>query len=451
MNEIILGNQQKEALDLILKFKDSKEICFTLKGYAGCGKTMLTKYLIDELDKNWENYTICAPTHKAKIVIERFTGKEGFTLHKLLSLSPNIQIMDLDLNDLKFLIPKKSQLFPMNSLIICDEASMVNDFLYDLMVDRCQKNNCKIVWICDEAQIKPVNSIALSKVFQVKNSYQLTEIFRQKEGSALADLLFKNRTEFIDSFNTSLSKHGSIYVSSQPKDFLKSSLDNFKIGIDNKDIMETKVLSYTNERVNIFNNTIHKHLLGDKEYFIGEFLTCYDSFEFNYCQFWNGMDYIVTEEPIEKTIYIPNVGEFPGYELTVYDTLEDQNVTFNILSKSLTYKQIQNITGMIETIRLDAIEAKKYKSKQSKDLWMMYYQMMNSFTTPFDMYHDNRLIRKKTFDYGYALTLHRSQGSSINNTFIDMRSIGMCRDELEKRQLQYVALSRTRNNVNILQ
>ena len=332
MNEIILGNQQKEALDLILKFKDSKEICFTLKGYAGCGKTMLTKYLIDELDKNWENYTICAPTHKAKIVIERFTGKEGFTLHKLLSLSPNIQIMDLDLNDLKFLIPKKSQLFPMNSLIICDEASMVNDFLYDLMVDRCQKNNCKIVWICDEAQIKPVNSIALSKVFQVENSYQLTEIFRQKEGSALADLLFKNRTEFIESFNTSLSKHGSIYVSSQPKDFLKNSLENFKIGIDNKDIMETKVLSYTNERVNIFNNTIHKHLLGDKEYFIGEFLTCYDSFEFNYSQFWNGMDYIVTEEPIEKSIYIPNVGEFPGYELTVYDTLENQNVSFNVLS-----------------------------------------------------------------------------------------------------------------------
>ena len=94
---------------------------------------MLTKYLIDELDKNWENYTICAPTHKAKIVIERFTGKEGFTLHKLLSLSPNIQIMDLDLNDLQFLIPKKSQLFPVNSLIICDEASMVNDFLYDFI------------------------------------------------------------------------------------------------------------------------------------------------------------------------------------------------------------------------------------------------------------------------------------------------------------------------------
>ena len=40
MNEIILGNQQKEALDLILKFKDSKEICFTLKGYAGCGNIL---------------------------------------------------------------------------------------------------------------------------------------------------------------------------------------------------------------------------------------------------------------------------------------------------------------------------------------------------------------------------------------------------------------------------
>ena len=163
------------------------------------------------------------------------------------------------------------------------------------------------------------------------------------------------------------------------------------------------------------------------------------------------MDYIVTEEPTPIDLYIPNVGEFPGYNLKVYDSSERREVDFNILSKSLTYKQIQHITGMIETIRLDAIEAKKFKSRQSKDLWMMYYQMMNSFTTPVDMYHNNRLIRKKTFDYGYALTLHRSQGSTINNVSIDMKSIAQCRDEMEKRQLQYVALSRTKNNVYILQ
>lgn len=443
-----LGKQQQEALDLILKFIKSKELSFTLCGYAGTGKTFLTKTIIEKLNKD---VTICAPTHKAKIVIERFTEMEGFTIHKLLSLSPNIQIMDLDFNDLKFLIPKVSNMFPKDSIIICDEASMVNDALYDLMLDRCQKNNCKVIWIADIAQIKPVNSDTVAKVFTTKNKYELTEIFRQREGSALADLLFKNRNEFIDWFETKESEHGSVYTTNQPKEFFLNSVKHFKKAIENKDILETKILSYTNERVEIFNNKMHNVLFNNVEYAKNEFLTCYDSVEFNYNSFWNGMDYIITEEPEPINLYIPNIGEFPGYNLKVYDSSEKREIDFNILSKNLTYKQIQNITGMIEQIRIDAIEAKKFKSRQSKDLWTQYYKMINSFTTPFDMYHDNRLVRRKTFDYGYAISIHKSQGSSINNTFIDMRSIGMCRDELEKRQLQYVALSRTRNNVNILQ
>ena len=266
----------------------------------------------------------------------------------------------------------------------------------------------KIFTQSDIAQIKPVNSEETSKVFTVVDNYYLTEIFRQEDGSALADVLLKSRTEFIDWFETKESSNGSILVTNQPKDFFLDSIEHFKVAIEKQDILETKILSYTNERVEIFNNKIHHYLFGDVEYAKNEFLTCYDSLEFNYNSFWNGMGYIVIEEPTPINLYIPNVGEFPGYNLKVYDSSEKKEVDFNILSKSLTYNQIQRITGMIEQIRIDAIEAKKFKSRQSKDLWMMYYQMMNSFTTPFDMYHDNRLVRKKTFDYGYAITLHKS-------------------------------------------
>ena len=42
-----LGNQQQEALDLILKFIKSKKLSFTLSGFAGTGKTFLTKVIID--------------------------------------------------------------------------------------------------------------------------------------------------------------------------------------------------------------------------------------------------------------------------------------------------------------------------------------------------------------------------------------------------------------------
>lgn len=43
------------------------------------------------------------------------------------------------------------------------------------------------------------------------------------------------------------------------------------------------------------------------------------------------------------------------------------------------------------------------------------------------------------------------QGSSINNVYVDMKDVSKCRDSIEHRQLQYVALSRTRKDAYILQ
>ncbi len=76
---------------------------------------------------------------------------------------------------------------------------------------------------------------------------------------------------------------------------------------------------------------------------------------------------------------------------------------------------------------------------------------MDSFLTPFDLIHDNRIIRKKSIDYGYCITVHKSQSSTYNEIIVDMPNIRICKNPEELRQLQYVALSRTRTNVHLLQ
>ena len=83
-------------------------------------------------------------------------------------------------------------------------------------------------------------------------------------------------------------------------------------------------------------------------------------------------------------------------------------------------------------------------------LWGRYYELLDSFATPIDLVFDNRVIVKKSFDYGYAQSVHKSQGSNYDEIFIDWRNIKSCRDEEFKRQLQYVAMSRTRSNVYLL-
>ena len=75
---------------------------------------------------------------------------------------------------------------------------------------------------------------------------------------------------------------------------------------------------------------------------------------------------------------------------------------------------------------------------------------MESFLCPFDLMYENRMIRKKSIDYGYCISVHKSQGSSINNVLIDMGNIFTCKNKEDLRQLQYVAMSRTKNNIVML-
>lgn len=448
----MLGNQQQEAFNRIFEFLKSDEIAFTLSGYAGTGKSYMIQYLVQQLENEQIDYILCAPTHKAKIVMERFTGKKAITVHKLLALSPKLNIMDLDFKDLKFNINPKAQLsFPSKGLVICDEASMINDVLFDLLLDKAKEYGSKILFAGDIAQIKPVNDEDLSKVFSLEANFQLTDIFRQKEDSALSEVLLKSREEFIINFTEDIKPNGSIFVYNNPRDFLLNAVPIYKKAIEEKDILGVKILSYTNERVEAFNKKIHQILFKDLDFGVGEFLTCYDSIEYDYYEFWNGMDYIVTEEPKKEKISIPHIGEFDGYNLILYDSLNKLEAGIKILSPQLSIKEKEMIAYEIEKIRLEAINIQYRDRKESSRLWKTYYKIIESFTCPFDLYYDNRLIRKKTFDLGYTSTLHKSQGSSIEHVFIDNPSIYICRDVKERRQLQYVALSRTKNNIYILQ
>ena len=97
---------------------------------------------------------------------------------------------------------------------------------------------------------------------------------------------------------------------------------------------------------------------------------------------------------------------------------------------------------------MEAIYSKNKKTRGR--IWGEYYDLLHSFATPIDLIFDNRVIVTKSFDYGYAQSIHKSQGSSYDEVFIDWRNTKICKDEEFRRQLQYVALSRTRSNAYIL-
>lgn len=450
---IILGEEQLSVIESINNFLLSKETSITISGYAGTGKSSIILEIVKNL-KKWiprKEYVLCAPTHKAKLVLERFSGESGVTLHKLLSLSPNIEILNLDFRDLQFRINTLSTLFPIDGVIICDEASMINDVLYDELINNCIKLNSKIIFIGDIKQLAPVNANSFSKVFS-NNTLYLSKIYRQSDKNGLHNVLPTLREHHIVKFVDSIGEEGSLICVNNIKDLFVKAIPEFKKAIKNSDILQTKILAYTNNRVQALNMKARELLFGkEKEYCKFEFLTAYENLKFNGTEFWNSMDYIIIDEPTPININIPYFISLPGYKLNLYNSSEDCSEEINILSKEISQDYLQSLAYSIETIRLEAIMLKKRYSKNAGNAWKKYYQMIESFTSPFDLFYDNRVIRKKSFDYGYAMTIHRSQGSSINNVFIDMKDVAICKNTEELRQLQYVSVSRAMHDVVIFQ
>lgn len=292
-----------------------------------------------------------------------------------------------------------------------------------------------------------------SKVFDIEHSIQLDKIYRQDSESGLNKILPILRNDTILKFEDISGTNGSIYTYDGVKDFLKEAIKSYKIAMGNSDILHTKVLAYTNNRVNALSDKIQESLFGKElPYNKFQFLTSNENFDFGDVKFWNSMDYIITEDVSKSNIHIPMFMTLPGYKVQLYDSSSKNTHYVSILDSEISPEYLNSLTHLIESIRLDAIYAKQRKDKKaSGKLWGNYYKIINSFCSPTDLYYDGRLIKKKTFSSGYASTVHRSQGSSINNVFIDMKNILMCRDKEELRQLQYVGISRSNKNVHILQ
>lgn len=56
---------------------------------------------------------------------------------------------------------------------------MINNFLYELLIDKAKLLNCTIVFMGDEFQLAPVNQSSVSKVFTLSNIAKLTTVYRQ--------------------------------------------------------------------------------------------------------------------------------------------------------------------------------------------------------------------------------------------------------------------------------
>ncbi|ABK90440.1 AAA family ATPase [Francisella tularensis subsp. novicida] len=447
--KIVLNQQQLEAVNQIKKFLKSDDRYFLLSGFAGTGKTTVVKKILDEYPKK---AIVSAPTRKANAVISQATATQGYTIHSLLGLQPDINLEDFNPNDPVFGQIKKATIRNYN-LIIIDEASMINTALFELIDSEINKSLItKALFLGDQAQIPPIGD-QLSPIFTLENSYQLTQLMRQATDNPLAPLTQQLRNvnnqlpEFLIKKQTLLSEaaEGILFVDSN-EEFREQLIEVFGSSHAKTDPNYAKLIAWRNKTVMQSNRIIRDLVFGDNAKLVekGDVLTGYRAIKANSKEAFlinNCVDYKVVDVSERQR----NINGLFGYTVSILEKAK--------IFKGFEQKDIFVIDSQDETNLHDYAEIHDslLLIARSDKLWNAYYEFRknNLLLIDIDRYRDGRSrsknnLIKKDLDYGFAVTAHKAQGSTYNKVFVLLKDIQLNTNISERNQILYVAMTRAR-------
>ena len=437
-----LDDSQKLALETIIQFiskKDKNDIVRVVKSSAGTGKSTIAACLINILKQNRYNSYVITPTNKSKNVLGQYLGDSDkvMTIHSFLNLRPNLDILEFDAKDMQFTLNFNVFCAEPFSVFIIDEGSMINNELFNVLINKANKLRSKIIIFCDPKQLAPVKQKGISKVLN-SESITLSTIHRQDEDNTIAETLSILREKPIYKFKTTGS---NLIVYNDIKTLLLEKAPIFKLSADLMDPSVIKIITYTNKRIEALNDVVRKIIYRDNiEYHYGEILTGYDTCDCKgYCSIQNSADYIVYENSLTTW------RGFKAWVLELYHMDKHKKELALVLSKDNPKWLFDSLAAELEDLRVTAVKSKNRK------LWKPYFELTDQFFTPIDLVYQDRVIKRKSLDYGYCISAHRSQGSNYSGIIVDMENLKTCPDKEMLRQLEYVALSRTRNDVYIYQ
>ena len=285
--DLKLTGDQIVALQKMADFFDKPDgNAFSLRGYAGTGKTTLTKFFLQYIRaKKGKRATIglATPTHKANAVLyasivvaneEAGIGKipPPKTIDSKLSTAKMLDKYGRVIFSNQFKNPEEiEKAFPRGSTMIFDEASMIKDSFYKAIIEIVKNNNIKAIFMGDPLQLPPVGEKPqLSDALNAPDHYELTEVKRQESTNALVPILQSlrdNRLSKTDQFEhqTALDDHGrGIEWTAGLKDFENFISSYMGSGSMKDNVMYAKVIAYTNAAVKKYNNLSRRALLGEK-------------------------------------------------------------------------------------------------------------------------------------------------------------------------------------------
>lgn len=467
-----LNDQQKSALYELEKFIEDGGTEITLSGYAGTGKSTIigifSKWLNNRIGRG--NIVYTAPTHRANVITKQNNPSANvYTLSALFGFTPDtdeaMERESLDLNDLKFRAKNQMKYEP-GQLIIIDEASMVQDGLYEYVQEIIAKCDGSVIYVGDSAQLRPVKSDHISKVFTSDGVPQitLTKVERTGDNPILKEATRIRQGEGL-SYQTDINDKGQgvLYTSNDTviNENLKQIISSEEF---NADPLHFRVITATNAAAATYNSKIRSLRYGKfaKPFVKGDILMGYSNKlrkpDGSY-RLINSMDYIVQNVRDTTVKFRTDKGtiEFKAFNLSIRPVggtiMNDFQLT--VIDKNEPDSKIFEIVEYKDRLFKMAKEAKQNgQISRSRDLNQMAYSVDDELNITKNLKDSQgRLKIRKAIDYGYAQTVWKSQGSTYSKVLIlsnEIDTFGYGKDAMQLRnELRYVAVSRAKNFVII--
>lgn len=453
----------KELIAFIDAPYDIKDYKRALIGAAGTGKTYLLEKIIRNCKYSFSVIGLAAPTHKAVRVLSD-SIRNVLSVHTLqsdLGLRLNFDVDKFDINNPPF-DPKGKVKIKNYRLYIIDEASMINRDLCMFLEKICKENQCKIIYVGDNSQLSPVGE-SYSPCFRGVKSFKLNTIVRQEDDNSAKKLLsilredIKNKTfNFLNYITRNTEEWDDAntkgYKVCNDEEFNKLVIVNFSDEQIVNNVDFAKIIAYTNNKVSYWNKYVRNIIISQSEKAIinkNDLIISYTTLvnDFNEAILKNSEEYIIDD----IVNYVHPKYKLKGF-MVKFIAIHGGKVTSPLFVIDHSDMQTINLYAKTSNDLIDIAKHANHSSRAAR--WRDYYAFKEECLLLSNIIKkDGTILFSRDLDYGFAITSHKSQGSTFDTALVDVDDIVFDKygrpytDIEEMHRRLYVACSRCRNKL----
>jgi len=481
-SEYKLTDGQQElvtSLDTFLNSNDDN--VFLLRGYAGTGKTFITKGLTEYFRAIGRNYVLAAPTGKAAKVIASKTRSLAYTLHKViysfLDLKEYIEESVKGSQTYKFYYDLKVNDGSVDTVYIVDESSMISDVHNEHEFHRCGSGHLlrdflkfvnldhndhrkKVIFIGDDAQLPPVGmkeSPALNPKYLRREyglttiGYELTEVLRQKADSGVMHNAIAMRKAMKDGVYNQLDFDMG-YPDLEHVDYAELIVRYLQT-CNNKINGESIIIAHSNADVAAYNTRIREEFFPNcPEICVGDKVMVVTNnnahgFLISNGDFGQVRQVLGGTEHREVTIRRKSEATGDVERILVLLRFRDVEVGFRDLEGNSHFFDSKIVENLLYS------NSPSLSSDESKAIYLDFCfrnSKLKPGTKEFkDTLRSDLYFNALQLKFGYAITCHKAQGSEWNHVFVKCKTYQnqLCTDYF---RWLYTAITRTANRLYLL-